>query len=74
MQRRIEQELAAAHSEEDWDRYLTLGKVRDRIEALTESNPMMGHRGCRLSLTYPEILRMQVRAILQAALAVSWFR
>ncbi len=67
----IEQELAAAKSEEDWDRYLTLGKVRDRIEALTESNPMMGHRGCRLSLTYPEILRMQVRAILQAALAVT---
>ena len=67
----IDDELAAAKTEEDWERYLTLGKVRDRIEALTESNPMMGHRGCRLSLTYPEILGMQVRAILQAALAVA---
>ncbi len=67
----IDVELSAAKEEEDWDRYMTLGKIRDRIEALTESNPMMGHRGCRLSLTYPEILGMQVRAILQAALAVT---
>jgi pyruvate,orthophosphate dikinase len=42
-----------------------------RIRALTETNPMMGHRGCRLSITYPEILEMQVRAILQAALVVA---
>ena len=67
----VEQELAAAKGEEDWDRFLTLNALRSRIEALTESNPMMGHRGCRLSLTYPEILSMQVHAILQAALAVT---
>lgn len=42
-----------------------------RVAALTEVNPMMGHRGCRLSITYPEILEMQVRAILQAALTVA---
>jgi pyruvate,orthophosphate dikinase len=41
------------------------------MQALSETNPMMGHRGCRLSITYPEILEMQVRAILQAALKVA---
>ncbi len=50
---------------------MTLQAVRDQVEALSESNPMMGHRGCRLSLTYPEILRMQVRAILEAAIVVA---
>ena len=41
--------------------------VRDRVEQLYESNPMLGHRGCRLAITYPEILEMQVRAIIEAA-------
>lgn len=41
-----------------------------KIDALHEVNPMMGHRGCRLSITYPEIARMQTRAVMQAALAV----
>jgi pyruvate,orthophosphate dikinase len=40
------------------------------IEALRESNPMLGHRGCRLGITYPEITRMQARAILEAACQV----
>ncbi|MGC1582396.1 MAG: pyruvate, phosphate dikinase, partial [Candidatus Acidiferrales bacterium] len=39
-----------------------------RVEQLHESNPMLGHRGCRLSITYPEILEMQVRAIIEAAI------
>ena len=43
--------------------------VARRVEQLREANPMLGHRGCRLSLTYPEILEMQVRAILEAAIA-----
>ena len=38
-----------------------------RVEQLHESNPMLGHRGCRLSITYPEILEMQVQAIIEAA-------
>jgi len=38
-----------------------------RVEQLHESNPMLGHRGCRLSITYPEILEMQVQAIVEAA-------
>jgi len=42
--------------------------VARRVEQLHESNPMLGHRGCRLSITYPEILEMQVRAIIEAAI------
>jgi pyruvate, orthophosphate dikinase len=42
--------------------------IKERIKALHESNPMLGHRGCRLGITYPEIYAMQVRAILEAAL------
>ena len=38
-----------------------------RVEQLREANPMLGHRGCRLAITYPEILEMQVRAIIEAA-------
>jgi len=41
--------------------------VKDRVEKLHESNPMLGHRGCRLTITYPEILEMQVSAIITAA-------
>ncbi len=41
--------------------------VAKRVEQLHEANPMLGHRGCRLAITYPEILEMQVRAIFEAA-------
>jgi pyruvate,orthophosphate dikinase len=44
--------------------------IAQRVTQLAESNPMLGHRGCRLALTYPEILEMQVRAIMEAAVAV----
>jgi len=44
-------------------------EVAQRVTELHESNPMLGHRGCRLSITYPEILKMQVRAIVEAAIA-----
>ncbi len=47
---------------------LSLSELRHRIEQLHESNPMLGHRGCRLTITYPEILEMQVRAIIEAAI------
>ena len=46
-------------------------KLRARAIALHESNPMLGHRGCRLGITYPEIYEMQARAILEAALPMS---
>jgi pyruvate,orthophosphate dikinase len=45
--------------------------VRQRTVALHESNPMLGHRGCRLGITYPEIYEMQAQAIFEAAVAVS---
>ena len=42
--------------------------IKTRVAMLHEMNPMLGHRGCRLAVTYPEILRMQVRAITEAAI------
>ncbi len=44
--------------------------VRKKVEQMREQNPMLGHRGCRLAITYPEIYRMQVRSIFEAALEV----
>ncbi len=44
-------------------------QVERRVAFLHESNPMLGHRGCRLAVTYPEILKMQVRAIVEATIA-----
>ena len=41
--------------------------VKEKVEALHEFNPMLGHRGCRLGITYPEITEMQARAIIEAA-------
>lgn len=46
---------------------LPVAKVEDRIKSLHEFNPMLGHRGCRLGIAYPEITEMQVRAIISAA-------
>lgn len=46
-------------------------KLANKVEELHEFNPMLGHRGCRLAVTYPEIARMQTRAIITAALDVS---
>ena len=45
--------------------------VKAKVAQLHEFNPMLGHRGCRLSISYPEIARMQARAIIEAAIAVS---
>ena len=49
---------------------MTKDEVIYKINALHESNPMMGHRGCRLAVTYPEIAEMQTRAVMQAAINV----
>ncbi|MCX5912766.1 MAG: pyruvate, phosphate dikinase, partial [Deltaproteobacteria bacterium] len=46
-------------------------KLKERAESLKESNPMLGHRGCRLGISYPEITEMQARAILEAACLVA---
>ena len=50
------------------DMRVSLGKIRMRVEELHEFNPMMGHRGCRLGISYPEITEMQARAVFEAAL------
>ena len=50
---------------------LSPDKIRQRTAALTEANPMLGHRGCRLGITYPEIYEMQVRAIFSAVQEVA---
>ena len=60
------------HSDADIDLFgktanIPASRVRQRLQQLHESNPMLGHRGCRLGITYPEIYEMQVRAIFEAA-------
>ena len=48
---------------------ISLAEVKAKVDSLEEFNPMLGHRGCRLGITYPEITEMQTRAIIEAALA-----
>ena len=52
------------------DMGLTVEEVKAKCDALHEFNPMMGHRGCRLAVTYPEIARMQTRAVMEAVIEV----
>ncbi|MDE5808527.1 MAG: pyruvate, phosphate dikinase, partial [Muribaculaceae bacterium] len=59
----------AAQQELADDMGITLEDVRNKVDSLAEFNPMLGHRGCRLGITYPEITEMQTRAIIEAALA-----
>ena len=49
----------------------TVEQIKNIIASLHEFNPMMGHRGCRLAVTFPEIAKMQTRAVIKAAIAVS---
>ncbi len=49
----------------------TVQQIKDIISSLHEFNPMMGHRGCRLAVTYPEIAAMQTKAVIRAAIAVA---
>ncbi len=50
---------------------ITVDQLKAKIESLHELNPMLGHRGCRLGITYPEVYDMQVEAIMRAAVAVA---
>ncbi len=50
---------------------MTFEDLKNRVESLKEFNPMMGHRGCRLAVSYPEIARMQTRAVIEAAINVN---
>mgnify|MGYP000690778405 CR=1 FL=1 len=49
---------------------MTFEALKERVESLKEFNPMMGHRGCRLAVTYPEIAKMQTKAVIRAAIEV----
>ena len=53
------------------DMNLTVEEVKATCDSLHEFNPMMGHRGCRLAVTYPEIAKMQTRAVMEAAIEVA---
>ena len=53
------------------DMNISVEKLKEKISDLHEFNPMMGHRGCRLAVTYPEITKMQTRALMEAAIEVS---
>ena len=53
------------------DMGVTAKKLKEKCAELHEFNPMMGHRGCRLAVTYPEIAKMQTRALMEAAIEVS---
>jgi pyruvate,orthophosphate dikinase len=50
---------------------IPLARLKRRVESLVETNPMLGHRGCRLGITYPEVTEMQARAIFLAACRVA---
>ncbi len=52
------------------DMHMSVDEVKATCNSLHEFNPMMGHRGCRLSVTYPEIAKMQTRAVMEAAIEV----
>ncbi len=64
------------HSTEDItalakDMGITFEELKETVDSLHEFNPMLGHRGCRLAVTYPEIAEMQTRAVIEAAVEVS---
>jgi len=63
--------LKAKNPKKNQRQIATKEKLLRAVEELHEFNPMLGHRGCRLGITYPEITRMQARAIFQAALQVA---
>ena len=50
---------------------MEVAEIKNVITSLHEFNPMMGHRGCRLAVTYPEIAKMQTQAVIQAAIAIN---
>jgi pyruvate,orthophosphate dikinase len=63
------------HTDEDLEKLakkldISIDKLKSRVDALHEFNPMLGHRGCRLGVAYPEITEMQAQAILEAACEV----
>ena len=72
-EREIGKELAALRAKPRKDRHsiAEFERILDKVRNLQVANPMLGHRGCRLGITFPEIYEMQVRAIMEAACAVT---
>ncbi len=68
---KLKKELSARYRIEVKDLKKSLPELLSRVEELHEFNPMLGHRGCRLGVTYPEITEMQARAIFEAAVQVA---
>ncbi len=68
---REKKEMAAAYNVKVGDLKKHLPELLSRVEELHEFNPMLGHRGCRLGITYPEVTEMQARAIFEAAVQVA---
>ena len=68
---KAKEEMSKAYSIPVADLKVKLPELLERVEELHEFNPMLGHRGCRLGITYPEITEMQVRAIFEAAAKVA---
>ena len=63
----LDTKLRELEASEDCGKIDEVKKIIQRVTSLKELNPMLGHRGCRLGITYPEIYNMQVRAIMEAA-------
>ncbi len=63
----LDEKLREYETAGDIEKIAAVNKIIERVVSLTELNPMLGHRGCRLGITYPEIYDMQVRAIMEAA-------
>ncbi len=63
----LDAKLRELEASGDWEKIGDVKKIIQRVVSLKELNPMLGHRGCRLGITYPEIYDMQVRAIMEAA-------
>ena len=69
--RRLKKEISAKYNIPVGELKKRLPELLHRVEELHEFNPMLGHRGCRLGITYPEITEMQARAIFEAAVQVA---
>ena len=59
------------HEKDGQGNGVPLAKIKERVAALHEFNPMLGHRGCRLSITFPVLCEMQTQAIIEAAVKVA---
>jgi pyruvate,orthophosphate dikinase len=67
----VELAVLKASQSDQQEKILELEKLLERVKALSEFNPMLGHRGCRLGVTYPEVIEMQASAIFEAVIQLT---